>query len=263
MPIWQPDNAAVEGWMIEVPVRSPNLPVNLWVHWSGLATNWAGFPPVLTDGDWHRVFGILTVPVPDGDTVLAGQGSLSIASAHREETSLFNTDDWGMALDSVGVLPSPVQGVGNVLLPTSFAVLGNCWPVAVALNVDLLVLRTSLIPATAQPYGQRPKPKLDLTSDRAKLVTGLARVSQLSGKIKDLISQLDEASAALQESLPEPLSPAPDLPRRSTVGLSFSAASLTTFPVGPERPPRGTRPPREQPPAGEGSSDPRRGQKPR
>src|SRR4029079_3448377 len=65
MPIWLPDTTAIEGWMIEVPVRAPKLLFDLWVHWSGLAADWAGFPPVLTDGDWHRTTGILAAPVPD------------------------------------------------------------------------------------------------------------------------------------------------------------------------------------------------------
>ena len=243
MPIWLPDTTAIEGWMIEVPVRSPKLPVNLWVHWSGLAADWAGFPPVLTDGDWHRTTGILAAPVPDGDTVLAGQGSLSIASAHREETLPGNTDDWGMAFDSVGLLPAPVQGVGTVAFPIGLATLGNCWPVAVALTVDLLVLRSSLIPPTALPYGQRPKPKPDLTSDRAKLVSDLRRASQLSGELKDLLARLDETSAALLEASPQAAAPPAGFPRRTTVGLSFSSAPFSTSGRGPEPPPREEPPP--------------------
>ena len=43
------------GWLLEVPIRAPGLPVNLWVHWSGLAVNWPprffGYPQ---EGYWHR-----------------------------------------------------------------------------------------------------------------------------------------------------------------------------------------------------------------
>ncbi len=262
MPIWQPDSNAVDGWVIEVPVRSPTLPVNLWIHWSGISADWSGFPPVLTDGHWHDLPGILTAPVSAGDKVLAGQGSMSIASAHREETSIGNTDDWGMALDSVGFLTAPVEGPGTVALPVRIATLGNCFPVAVAITVDLLVLRTSLIPATPAPYGQRPKPNpfAGLVKDRIKdAVIQLARVSQLAGEMKELLSHLEQTSGAPLKPIDE-VTPPLGLPRRMQVGLSaaFPTPGETersvarSVPKGPAQEPKS--PPRKR----KGKSPPRR-----
>lgn len=247
MPIWQPDSNSVDGWVIEVPVRSPDLPINLWIHWSGLSADWSGFPPVQTDGHWHDLPGILTAPVSAGDKVLAGQGSMSIASAHREETSIGNTDDWGMAIDSVGWLTAPVEGPGTVILPIRIATLGNCFPVAVALTVDLLVLRTSLIPATPLPYGQRPKPDpfAGLFKDRIKDVITSKSLSRLAGQMKDVLSELEQTSEALlRASLPDPRPLG--MPYRMQVGLSVSSAapvqaerSVTKDPAPePKSPPR-------------------------
>jgi hypothetical protein len=194
--------------------------------------DWSAFPPFFTDSEWHDQYGLLVAAVPAGDTVLAGQGSVSIATAHREETSLGNTDDWGMAMDSVGGLPGPVEGVNSVALQVRFSTLGNCFPVSVALTIDLLVLRTSLIPATAAPYGQRPKPNRfgGLPSDaikavddnRLKLIDDLQHVNHLAGKIKNLLLQMEETSDDLMKSALRSAQPVAS-PRRATVGLSFSS----------------------------------------
>ena len=45
---------------------------------------------------------------------------MGIAAAHREEQGLFDTDDWGMAINGVRSLPSRVDGPGYVSLPVSF-----------------------------------------------------------------------------------------------------------------------------------------------
>ena len=83
---WMPDaNATTKaggGWLLEVPIRAAGLPVNLWVHWSGLAVNW---PPYFfggtQDSDWDRETGTVMVQVAEGDVALAGVERPRMASA--------------------------------------------------------------------------------------------------------------------------------------------------------------------------------------
>ena len=236
---WVPDSTTIDGWMIETPIRSPDLPVNLWVHWSGISKDWGGFPPALTDGDWHDGSGVLVAPVPAGDTVLAAQGAVGLASAHREETLPGNTDDWGMAVDSVGRLPAPVVGQTSLVLALSLRSLGNCWPVALALTVDMLVLRESLVPQTPLPYGQRPKPGRGLTdriTQRDAYLEELRSVSERRKVLKHLLKALD------REALDGP-PPQLGLPRRATIGLTMSL----TAPLTPARHPQQPDPARPRP----------------
>jgi hypothetical protein len=237
---WVPDSTTIDGWMIETPIRSPDLPVNLWVHWSGISKDWGGFPPALTDGDWHDGSGVLVAPVALGDTVLAAQGAVGLAAAHREETSLFNTDNWGMAVDSVGRLQAPVVGQSSVVLALSLRTLGNCWPVALALTVDMLVLREALVPQTPLPYGQRPKPGRSLRDrivQRETYLEELRSVSERRKVLKRLLKTLD------QEAVEGP-PPQLGLPRRATMGLTMSL----TAPLAPaRRPPEPQKPPPDKP----------------
>jgi hypothetical protein len=230
--IWSPDPLPVVGWMIEVPIRTPDLPANLWVHWSGISKDWRGFPPDIKNGDWHNASGVLVAPVAAGDSVLAGQACMGIAAAHREEQGLFDTDDWGMAVNGVGSLPSRVDGPGNVILPVSFATLGNCWPVALALVIDLLVLRPSSVPLNPVPYGQRPKRESwrDKIAQRTKFIDQLKSDSDRAKVLQQLLAELNEAASVEENKA----AAASGLPRRAVVGLSMSLTS----PIAPVwRPP--------------------------
>jgi hypothetical protein len=144
---WFPTN--VVGFVLEIPIRGVGIPANLWVHWAGNCTFPGGFPPLLTDSDWHPMDSYVITAVADTDVVLAGQASVELSWAHREETSAFNTDNWGMAFDS---LPANA----GVVFPLSVSTRGNCFPIGAAARVDLLVMRPSLIPPVPPPYGTYP-----------------------------------------------------------------------------------------------------------
>jgi hypothetical protein len=218
-PGWLPDPKTVAGGYLEIPVRAPGLPANLWVHWARNIDYWAGFPPSLTSGDWHRFPVPMIAPVSTGDTVLAGQASVAISIAHREETGpLGRTDNWGMAVDSVAPLTSPVVGPAWVIFPASFAYLGNCWPAGIWLNIDLLVLRESLIPPVPPPYGTPRR---------------LGRAGQLAHLEADL-SQLAHRLATLRERTDE-LEVAVDIESRSP-GARLQSATFGTSSVLPKPP---------------------------
>ena len=92
--IWSPNPTAMEGWMIETPIRAKGSPANLWVHWAGLSADWDNFPPDVRNGDWHSAMGVMTVAVPAGDTVLAAQGSLGIAAGGGTGTTTGGAVAW-------------------------------------------------------------------------------------------------------------------------------------------------------------------------
>jgi hypothetical protein len=220
--IWTPDDSQAAP--LEIPIRTPHSPANLWVHWSGLCADWAGFPPTAKNGDWHRGPGLITAVVNAGDKVLAGQASLGLSSAHREEQGLFDTDDWGMAIDSVVPLTGTIEGPGAVSFAVSFATLGNCWPVGVALTVDLLILRSSLVPATPAPYGEPPKrvPRVrDRVDERAAFAAELERISARAVELKQLLE-----TDRTQDVLPELR--ATIGPNRSLMGISMALAAPLT-----------------------------------
>ena len=212
--VWAPDSNARDV-LLEIPIRTPHSPANLWIHWSGLAADWAGFPPDVKTGDWHRAPGIVTVPVHAGDKVIAGQASVAISAAHREEQGLLRTDDWGMAIDSVVPISGHVEGPGTVVFAASFATLGNCWPVGVTLTIDLLVLRSSLLPITPPPYGDPPKPTpgvhdrvRDTIDDRAAHVADFKRVNaRAAGVSMGLTAQLSPDRPAYTEAQGDPVAP--------------------------------------------------------
>jgi hypothetical protein len=133
-------------------------------------------------------------------------------------------------------------------LPVQLAVMGLCWPVAVALVLDLLVLRTSMIPPVAAPYGQRPTPT-PRSSDRVKLVDDLRRVDRLAGEIKEVLSHLEATSAAVPQPVRQAATAAPGLPRRVSIELSVSSAtSLNARRPAPEAPTQGEYPPNRRTP---------------
>jgi hypothetical protein len=234
MPVWYPDPHPIDGWMTEVPIRSASLPANLWVHWSGICKDWEGFPQGTQNGDWHSAGGILTGAVAAGDTVVAGQASLSLAGAHREEQGLFDTDDWGMALDSVGRLAVPIVGPASAVFGIALRTRGLCWPVAVAATIDLLVLREALIPATPTPYGQRPPPRRIVGRDKLVLHDAYTRelegLSDRTKVLKQLLKELDDEPAVA--------APPTGLPRRATMSLAMSLTSPLVPTCAPPKPPK-------------------------
>ena len=235
--LWAPDANPIEGWLIETPIRSATTPANLWVHWAGIAKNWGGFPPVLTDGDWHDASGYLMASVPLGDVVLRAQGAMGLAGAQREIATLFNTDDWGMAVDSVQAVNGPIVGNEGVLLPVSMRTLGRCWPTALTLTIDMLVLREALIPQTPLPYGERPKPRMrfsDRLKERDGVIASLLSLSSQKAALKTRLKALDQEIAAEPDppSSPPP-NLSPSLPRRATMGLSLSMTPPAPSPCAP------------------------------
>jgi len=112
----------------------------------------------------------------------------------------------------------------------------------VAVTVDMLVLRESLIPQTPLPYGQRPKPGIRL---RDKILLRETYLEELRGVtarrkvLKRLLKALDEETL---EAEPPP----PGLPRPASTGLTLT---MTTplVPVRRRPAPGAETPPPERP----------------
>lgn len=192
---WSPDaSRSAPGWVIEVPVRAADLPANLWLHWSGLTSNWGAFPEGTENADWHRKTLTVFTTLAPGDLALAGQASLAISSAHREEQGLVDTDDWGMAAaDWVAPLQAPVVGPNLVVFGGQISTRGKCWPVGISGTIDLLILRSSLVPAEPPVHGApRPKNSLATVSGAAVLTRERSSRSQLG----NLLAKVDEGDQA-------------------------------------------------------------------
>ena len=102
------------------------------------------------------------------------------------------------------------------------ATLGNCWPVGVAITIDLLVLRTALIPATPRSYGEHPKRPVW----RERIVQRVAHIDSLRGREErvQVLQQLAEEMQTESEQTP----PATFLPRRTSMGLSIDLKAPLT-----------------------------------
>jgi hypothetical protein len=160
---WMPDaNAATKaggGWLLEVPIRASGLPVNLWVHWSGLTANW---PPYFFGGtqnsDWDRETTTVMAPIAEGDVAVAGQATLGLSAVRREEQGFLDTDDWGVScIDSLDPLQAPVVGPNWAVFSWRMAHRGKAFPGGISGTIDLLVLRKSLIPAVPLVHGAPPR----------------------------------------------------------------------------------------------------------
>jgi hypothetical protein len=169
--IWVPITSD-SAWLT-MPARSPNGPSNLWLHLSGLTANWQDLSASdANNSDWKDISGPLAINVQSGDTVLAAQAVVSLASAQRETNSAFEfaqTDHWGMAVDGVRPFIGSFDGGGAMSLPVSMRFMGRCFPQALAYSIDLLVVRAALLPETPRPYGERPAAHLPLVHARPTL----------------------------------------------------------------------------------------------
>jgi len=230
--VWSPSQPVIAGWKLEVPARAPGLAANLWVHFAGNTSDSAGFPPVLSDAEWHRGPLYAYVPVAPNDTVLAGLASVAIAGAKREETGLFNSDDWGLAVESLAPLQTPIVGPTTAVFVGQMATLGNCWPVGLWLVADLLVLRSSIVPAVPPVHGTYPKVPgymrpFGSLRDLAGQLVHLA--NQQSDVLRKLVTEI-EAGVRIEEGA---RSGATQLPSVSNTSAPVAQPTTVRLSLGP------------------------------
>lgn len=140
------------GTMIEIPARAPGLAANLWLHIGMNATNWEGFPSQgVSQRSWSRSTLYATIGVEPGDIPVASTCCVGLSGMHREEQGIFDSDTWGLALDSMTPMaPGALEFAGDL------ATAGKAWPGGIWLLADVMVLRPSLIPPVPVPYGTYP-----------------------------------------------------------------------------------------------------------
>lgn len=188
--LYTPSGSSLPISSVEIPVRSPTLPINLWIRTSWIGADWSDFPSDTRNANWRGMPTTIYQQISAGDTVLAGQATVSVAAVKREEQGIFDTDDWGVAFDELAPLAQPVEGPGIVQFLGHGAILGKSWPTGVAITTDLLVLRSSLIPAKAPPYGHRAKTIeiSDVIRDHPNVTESLR---QLNADLKNVVDWLD------------------------------------------------------------------------
>ena len=232
MTIWMPDASAVGkaygGWLLEVPIRAPGLPVNLWVHWSGLTVNWPPFFFGSTqNGDWNRERGIVSTQVAEGDVALAGQATLGLSAVRRNTQGLFDTDDWGAScIDWLDPLPAPVAGPNWAVFAGQMAHRGKAWPGGISGTIDLLVLRTSLIPAVPPVHGATPPAHQQLGAST------VMKADALNDTRAALRRQLTELLATLETDTAQEFTE-PDPARAATPDAHGTAPMIRFGPVAP------------------------------
>src|SRR5450755_2745265 len=186
------------GWLLEVPIRAPGLPVNLWVHWSGLAVNWPprffGYPQ---EGDWHRERATVSTQVAEGDVALAGQATLGLSAVRRDTQGLLDTDDWGVScIDWLDPLPAPVVGPNYAVFSGQMAHRGRAWPGGISLTIDLLVVRKSLIPAVPPVHGATPPAHQQLGASTVKKADAVNDTrAALRRQLTELLATLETVTA--------------------------------------------------------------------
>ena len=150
--IWAP--SSVTGTMIEIPARAPGLAANLWIHVGLNTTDWVDLSSLGTvEANWNRTTLFATVGVEPGDIPVASVGCIGLAGIQRQEQGIFDSDTWGLALDSLAPSsPGSLEFVGDL------ATAGLSWPGGIWFLADILVLRASLIPPVPVPYGTYPPP---------------------------------------------------------------------------------------------------------
>lgn len=233
MTYWMPDASAATkaggGWLLEVPIRAPGLPVNLWVHWSGLTVNWpANFFGYFQNGDWDRERATVITQVAEGDVALAGQATLGLSAVRRDTQGLLETDDWGVScIDSLDPLPAPVVGPNWAVFSWQMAHRGRAWPGGISGTIDLLVVRKSLIPAVPPVHGATPPAHQQLGASTVK------KADALNDTRAALRRQLTELLATLETDTAQEF--AERDPARATTPDAPSTAPMVRFgPVSPQ-----------------------------
>jgi hypothetical protein len=181
------------GQSIEIPIRAPGSPANLWIHYAFNSVNWSGAPTGPQSSDWRRQSLTAPLAVEPGDVPIASLGCVGVAGIQRDTQGLGNTDNWGVAFDTFAATPPALlQFAGDM------AVLGHCWPYNLWLSFDVLVLRPSLIPAVPIPYGTYPTRKIRWDWPFQTYIGLVSNIAHLTG---DQIKQLRRMNIELQELL--------------------------------------------------------------
>jgi hypothetical protein len=210
--IWLPSSAV--GTTLEIPARAPGLPANLWIHVAVDTTNWGGFPQGTANSDWKRSIVTVELNVEPGDTPVASVCCMGLAGVRREEQGLFDSDDWGVALDSLGPAgPAALSFFGD------FAVAGKSWAGGIWVLADILVLRPSLIPPVPLPYGTYSQSSNPFTWHPDKYVH---LVKNIKGLTNDQMTELRRLNGELQSLLDARESQKTDLARPSIKTTSVS-----------------------------------------
>ena len=126
---------------IQLAVRSPSGPANLYVRTTGIAH--FDIDPDWESADrWHRgMLGIVTpiAVLQPGDAIMDHCATACFRLVHREEEGPSNI--FGIALDEVASVNS---SAGNLTMAIKAAYHGDVWVPAVAFAINLLVYRPSL-----------------------------------------------------------------------------------------------------------------------
>lgn len=203
--IWIPP--ANTGTMIEIPVRAPGLPANLWIHIAANETDWNGFPSEgVSEGDWKRATIMAEVTLEPGDTPVASLGCIGLAGIHRETQDIFDSSVWGLALDSFSPL-----GKASLTFSGDFATAGKSWPGGIWFLADILALRPSQIQPIPAPYGSYPTPSQmkfpfgqylqlvrtirQLTKDQMMLLR------RLNGELQEVLASSDPQKTDVSEGI--------------------------------------------------------------
>jgi hypothetical protein len=164
--LWSPD---ANPPMLEIPVRAPGLPVNLWLHQEFIVENFSEWQNFL-DSDHNASFKrevdpIIVAPLAVGDTALVGQATVSLAQIRRVEQGVFDTDDWGVSMaDWVMPLAAPVVGPATPVFHCQAVSRGKSLAVGATITVDLLVVRASLLRAPPTDPGPGHIRRVDIHS---------------------------------------------------------------------------------------------------
>lgn len=195
------------GQSIEVPVRAPGSPANLWIHFAFNATNWSGAPIGPVESDWRRQTLMAPLALEPGDVPIASLGCVGVAGIQRDTQGLGNTDDWGVAFDTFAATPPALlEFFGDM------AVLGHCWPYGLWVSFDVLVLRPSLIPAVPVPYGTYPAPSNRFKWSFETYINLVRKFPRLTGderkQLRQMTIELEDLLDADERSVAEPEKPA-------------------------------------------------------
>lgn len=221
--IWVPPAtmSATTGTSIEIPVRAPGLPANLWIHFAVDQTDWGGFPSEgVSQGDWTRSTIIGEVPLESGDIPVASLGCIGLAGIRRETQGIFDSSVWGVALDSFAPT-SP----GALSFSGDFARAGKSWPGGIWLLADVLVLRPSLIPPVPIPYGTYPPPSHHWNWQVEKYINLVRNIQHLTS---DQMMLLRRLNIELQELLVSDDSEKTDVSQRPKIKAAKLSLRMIT-----------------------------------
>lgn len=150
---------------VGVPVQGSNSPANFYLNVTVLVK--ADMGDLGYSSDWQDVYAAIPVTMFEASDVLidVAPGFL-LGGIERQETGLFESDDWGLALDQAPGRPPrvvpPAVGVDawwqdtvdprTLMLTYRVRNVGQCQIPDVCLSIDALVYRPSLAQGTQRDW---------------------------------------------------------------------------------------------------------------